>query len=61
MSVVVTHATPAPGKAKRRADAKATKGWPERIRLIRTCSHCGTVYVTAGDAYACEHYHEGLS
>lgn len=60
MSVLVTHATPAPGKLKRRAAPAMHKAWSERLRLIRTCWHCKTVYLTAADAYVCEHWHEGL-
>lgn len=56
----VTHATAAPGKRKRRADPHAVKTWSDHLVAIRTCQHCKTVYVSAGDASVCEHFHEGL-
>lgn len=57
---LVTHATAAPGKFKRRANPDDVKTWSEHLVAIRSCQHCKTVYLTAGDAYVCEHFHEGL-
>jgi hypothetical protein len=59
MSVLITKATPAPGVAKMRVPEDVWSRWPEHIRLLRTCQHCGTTYRAAGAANVCEHFHEG--
>jgi hypothetical protein len=56
----VTHATAAPGKRDRRANPDDVRTWSDHFVAIRSCQHCKTVYVTAGDAQVCEHFHEGL-
>lgn len=40
----------------RQADAEK---WPAGLREVRTCFHCKVVYVNAGYAWRCEHWHEG--
>ena len=44
---------------KLRARPAEAQGWTERLRAIRSCCHCKTVYRDAGAAYRCEHWHEG--
>ncbi|MEC3975072.1 hypothetical protein [Amycolatopsis sp. H20-H5] len=34
--------------------------WTPREREVRACCHCHVVYQSAGYAWDCEHWHEGL-
>jgi hypothetical protein len=45
---------------KGRATPKEIRTWTERHIEIRTCFHCKVVYLNAGYAWRCEHWHEGL-
>lgn len=56
----VTKATPCPTLVAGRATKQQQEGWEPRMRVIRACMHCHTVYLDAGRAYVCEHWHEGL-
>jgi hypothetical protein len=58
--IVVTKATPLPSIAAGRATERDQKDWEPRLRVIRACMHCKTVYLDAGRAGLCEHWHEGL-
>jgi hypothetical protein len=49
-----------PSLAKGRATERDQKNWEPRLRIIRACMHCKTVYLDAGRAGLCEHWHEGL-
>jgi hypothetical protein len=35
--------------------------WAPELRTIRTCYHCKAVYLNAGYAWRCEHWHEAHS
>jgi hypothetical protein len=34
--------------------------WTDREREIRACFYCHMVYKSAGYAWTCEHWHQGL-
>ena len=44
----------------RRATPAEQKTWTDSERASRTCMHCKTAYKGGGDAWKCEHHHEGL-
>ena len=43
-----------------RATEQDQKDWTPSLRVIRSCMHCKTVYLDAGRAWLCEHWHKGL-
>jgi hypothetical protein len=54
--IVVTKATPLPSIAAGRATERDQKDWEPRLRVIRACMHCKTVYFDAGRAGLGEHW-----
>jgi hypothetical protein len=58
--IVITKATPLPSIVAGRATEQDQKDWTPSLRVIRSCMHCKTVYLDAGRAGLCEHWHEGL-
>lgn len=56
--ITVHRAEPHPGSARGRATREQIKAMGPRLRVIRTCCHCGTVYRSGGYAWNCEHWHE---
>ncbi|KFZ80210.1 hypothetical protein ED92_22890 [Amycolatopsis sp. MJM2582] len=57
---VVTKATPLASLKHRRVDPSIYTTWPESLVLKRRCLHCQIVYKDGGDAWKCEHHHEGI-
>jgi hypothetical protein len=56
----ITKATPCPTLVAGRATKQDQKDWSPELTVIRTCMWCKTVYLDAGRAGLCEHWHEGL-
>lgn len=59
--LTIRNLDPLPSAQKGRATTADTTDWTPRQRLIRTCCRCGTVYINAGYAWRCEHWHEALA
>jgi hypothetical protein len=57
--IIVTKATPCPTLAAGRATEQQPKSWSPELTVIRSCMHCKTIYLGAGRAWVCEHWHEG--
>lgn len=57
---VVTKATPLASLVRRRVHRSVYTTWPKDLVLKRRCQHCQIVYKDGGDAWKCEHHHEGI-
>ena len=58
--IVIRTLTPCPSLVAGRATEQNQKSWSPELTAIRSCMHCKTVYLDAGRAWLCEHWHKGL-
>lgn len=58
MAITVYRSEPLASCGKGLASVKQGKAMTKAQRLLRRCMHCKRLYVNAGWAQRCEHWHE---